>query len=161
GPDAVASWVAEAKDYDYASNTCAPGKVCGHYTQVVWRATEKLGCAVYTCAALTFKSTIVCDYGPGGNTGGKPREQLGGARLRRVKVAGDLGLALRRGAAAFHRAGHLEVERARQLEVHLHAALEVDRDVHAVLLARQLALEREGRRLRVLRGQRERDVRRR
>jgi pathogenesis-related protein 1 len=72
GPDAVSSWVDEAKDYDYASNTCAAGKVCGHYTQVVWRATEKVGCALYSCAGLTYKSTIVCDYGPGGNTGGKP-----------------------------------------------------------------------------------------
>ncbi|KAI4976416.1 hypothetical protein ZWY2020_050023 [Hordeum vulgare] len=31
--DAVNSWVSEKKDYDYGSNTCAAGKVCGHYTQ--------------------------------------------------------------------------------------------------------------------------------
>ena len=24
----------EAADYDYESNTCAPGRMCGHYTQV-------------------------------------------------------------------------------------------------------------------------------
>ncbi|KAG0468750.1 hypothetical protein HPP92_018078 [Vanilla planifolia] len=33
--DAVRAWVDEGKDYDYASNSCAAGKVCGHYTQVV------------------------------------------------------------------------------------------------------------------------------
>jgi pathogenesis-related protein 1 len=72
GPDAVSSWVDEGKDYDYASDTCAAGKVCGHYTQVVWRASVKLGCAINKCAGLKFSSTIVCDYGPGGNSGGKP-----------------------------------------------------------------------------------------
>jgi pathogenesis-related protein 1 len=72
GPDAVAAWVGEAGDYDYASNTCAAGKICGHYTQVVWKATTKLGCAIHDCPGLAYPSTIVCDYGPGGNDGGKP-----------------------------------------------------------------------------------------
>jgi pathogenesis-related protein 1 len=72
GPDAVASWVSEGQYYDYASNTCAAGQICGHYTQVVWKATQKLGCALYNCSSLTYSSTIVCDYGPGGNDGGKP-----------------------------------------------------------------------------------------
>src|SRR5258708_14280669 len=44
GADAVKSWVAEKADYTYASNTCAPEKACGHYTQVVWRDTAKVGC---------------------------------------------------------------------------------------------------------------------
>lgn len=72
GPGAVASWVSEAPNYDYASNTCASGKICGHYTQVVWRATTKVGCALYNCAGLTYSSTVVCDYGPGGNDGSRP-----------------------------------------------------------------------------------------
>jgi pathogenesis-related protein 1 len=71
GTDAVSSWVSEGKDYDYASNTCAAGKVCGHYTQVVWAKSIKLGCALHDCPGLTFKSTIVCDYGPGGNFNGE------------------------------------------------------------------------------------------
>ncbi|KAG0467064.1 hypothetical protein HPP92_018644 [Vanilla planifolia] len=33
--DAVRAWVDEGKDYDYASNSCAAGKVCGHYTQSI------------------------------------------------------------------------------------------------------------------------------
>ncbi|KAJ0009824.1 hypothetical protein Pint_34067 [Pistacia integerrima] len=37
GTDAVKMWVNEKANYDYKSNTCAAGKVCGHYTQVVWR----------------------------------------------------------------------------------------------------------------------------
>lgn len=27
-------WWEEVKDYNYDTNTCAPGKACGHYTQV-------------------------------------------------------------------------------------------------------------------------------
>jgi len=64
--------VSEGQYYDYASNTCAQGHICGHYTQVVWGATQKLGCARYACNGLTYPSTIVCDYGPGGNDGGRP-----------------------------------------------------------------------------------------
>lgn len=60
-------WAAEGASYHYATNTCDAGKVCGHYTQLVWRATVKLGCALHRCDGLKFPSTIVCDYGPGGN----------------------------------------------------------------------------------------------
>ena len=30
----VQSWYNEVANYHYSSNTCDPGKVCGHYTQV-------------------------------------------------------------------------------------------------------------------------------
>lgn len=69
GQSAVTSWAAEATNYTYASNTCAAGKVCGHYTQLVWRATTEVGCALADCPSLQYKSTVVCDYGPGGNNG--------------------------------------------------------------------------------------------
>jgi pathogenesis-related protein 1 len=67
--EAVALWVGEKADYDYAANAC--NGTCGHYTQVVWRDTREVGCAVASCAGLQFPSTIVCDYGPGGNIGGQ------------------------------------------------------------------------------------------
>lgn len=68
GADAVASWVAEKADYTYASNTCAPEKACGHYTQVVWRDTTKVGCGRATCTADDFVNTVwVCRYSPAGN----------------------------------------------------------------------------------------------
>lgn len=66
---AVDSWVGEKANYDYATNTC--NGVCGHYTQVVWRDTHELGCALGNCPGLQYSSTIVCDYGPGGNIGGQ------------------------------------------------------------------------------------------
>jgi cysteine-rich secretory family protein len=60
-------WAAEQAHYHYDTNTCDAGATCGHYTQLVWRATQKLGCALGRCPGLAFPSTIVCDYGPGGN----------------------------------------------------------------------------------------------
>jgi pathogenesis-related protein 1 len=66
---AVTAWANERAHYHYDANTCDAGQACGHYTQVVWRATEKLGCALHACPGLKYPSTIVCDYGPGGNIG--------------------------------------------------------------------------------------------
>ena len=67
---AVSSWAAEKANYNYDTNAC--NGICGHYTQIVWRATVKLGCAKGTCPGFTYPNSIVCNYGPGGNTGGKP-----------------------------------------------------------------------------------------
>ncbi|VDO14547.1 unnamed protein product [Rodentolepis nana] len=33
-PQYIDRWHEERKDYDYNKNSCASGKVCGHYTQV-------------------------------------------------------------------------------------------------------------------------------
>jgi pathogenesis-related protein 1 len=70
--DAVNSWASEKSSYDYATNTCAAGQICGHYTQIVWRTTQRLGCGLFRCSSLQYPSTIVCNYGPAGNSGGKP-----------------------------------------------------------------------------------------
>ncbi|KAL3679680.1 hypothetical protein R1sor_022636 [Riccia sorocarpa] len=69
--DAVNAWVAEKQYYDYATNTCATGQVCGHYTQVIWKGTSNVGCASATCpSGGTF---TVCSYSPAGNiVGQKP-----------------------------------------------------------------------------------------
>ncbi|KAL3679692.1 hypothetical protein R1sor_022648 [Riccia sorocarpa] len=69
--DAVKAWVAEKQYYTYATNTCATGKVCGHYTQVIWKRTSSVGCASATCpSGGTF---TVCSYYPPGNyVGQKP-----------------------------------------------------------------------------------------
>jgi hypothetical protein len=65
--DAVFAWADEVAHFHYDTNSCDASQTCGHYTQVVWRASEKVGCAIGTCPGLAFKSAIVCDYGPGGN----------------------------------------------------------------------------------------------
>jgi len=68
--DAVNSWMSEQKDYDYASNNIS---AAGHYTQVVWRNSVRIGCAIVNCPGVKFGNTILCDYAPGGNiTNQKP-----------------------------------------------------------------------------------------
>jgi len=58
----VDSWASEARNYDYQSNRCRG--VCGHYTQIVWRDTKEVGCAV---AARGEREVWVCNYTPPGN----------------------------------------------------------------------------------------------
>ncbi|KAH7834728.1 hypothetical protein Vadar_019030 [Vaccinium darrowii] len=71
GTAAVGLWVGEKPDYDYNSNSCAPGKVCGHYTQVVWRNSVRLGCARVRCNNGWW--FVTCNYDPPGNyVGEKP-----------------------------------------------------------------------------------------
>jgi len=66
----VEMWGNEIQDYNYASNSCAPGKVCGHYTQVVWKSTTEVGCGV---ARSGNREVWVCNYNPPGNfIGQKP-----------------------------------------------------------------------------------------
>lgn len=62
--EVVEDWASEAKDYNAADNTCRAGAVCGHYTQLVWRSTKRVGCAV---AKGKGKEVWVCNYDPPGN----------------------------------------------------------------------------------------------
>ncbi|XP_004487816.1 pathogenesis-related protein 1-like [Cicer arietinum] len=63
---AVTMWVGEKQYYDYNTNTCSNGYKCGHYTQVVWRDSIRLGCAKVKCN--DGRSTIIsCNYDPPGN----------------------------------------------------------------------------------------------
>jgi uncharacterized protein YkwD len=66
----VADWVAERASYDFSSNTCSG--VCGHYTQVVWAKSLRLGCGVTRCTAHSPLGSgtwnlWVCNYDPPGN----------------------------------------------------------------------------------------------
>lgn len=67
----VDSWVSEVADYDYESNSCSG--VCGHYTQVVWADSLRLGCGVANCTVNSpfdgFEEWQhwVCNYDPPGN----------------------------------------------------------------------------------------------
>lgn len=74
--DVVGSWASEVADYDYASNSCAANKACGHYTQVVWANTLRIGCGMAKCPDNAPWGNgpwemWVCNYDPPGNWGGE------------------------------------------------------------------------------------------
>ena len=62
----VWQWASESRNYDYNSNTC--NGICGHYTQLVWRRTSRVGCAV---ARGHGREVWVCNYDPPGNVLGQ------------------------------------------------------------------------------------------
>lgn len=69
---AVGAWYEEVADYDYGN----PGFSVdtGHFTQVVWKSTTALGCAVAqgpkTIAGRSATiNYVVCHYAPDGNNG--------------------------------------------------------------------------------------------
>ncbi|KDP29040.1 hypothetical protein JCGZ_16429 [Jatropha curcas] len=62
----VKEWVDEKPYYDRSTNQCTNGRICGHYTQVIWHDTKKVGCARVECnAGKGF--LYVCSYDPPGN----------------------------------------------------------------------------------------------
>gem|GEM_PF-1207103 len=71
--DVVNSWASESPNYSYANNTCAANQQCGHYTQIVWAGSKKLGCGVTSCSQNSpFQGSSnwefwVCNYDPPGN----------------------------------------------------------------------------------------------
>ncbi|KAI3524235.1 hypothetical protein L1887_02887 [Cichorium endivia] len=66
------AWVAEQRWYSYGSNSCGGGRECGHYTQIVWKTTKRIGCARVTCFGGRGVF-MTCNYFPPGNyIGEKP-----------------------------------------------------------------------------------------
>jgi len=63
--DVTNSWASEVQFYDYATNSCTPGEMCGHYTQIVWADTERVGCGMAYCS--DGSEVWVCNYDPPGN----------------------------------------------------------------------------------------------
>ena len=64
---AVQAWYGEEKQYNYNNPNWQPG--AGHFTQVVWKGTTKVGCAAVQCGNLG--TYVICEYSPPGNVIGK------------------------------------------------------------------------------------------
>jgi pathogenesis-related protein 1 len=62
----ISQWASEFLDYSHQTNSCKSD--CGHYTQIVWRNTQKVGCAV---ARGARREIWVCSYDPPGNYRGE------------------------------------------------------------------------------------------
>ncbi|MBN3279662.1 CRVP protein, partial [Polyodon spathula] len=63
---AVQAWYDEVKDFKYGVGS-TNGAVVGHYTQVVWYRSNKVGCAVARCPGSKYEYFYVCQYCPPGN----------------------------------------------------------------------------------------------
>ena len=59
---AVEGWYNEGTNYNYGSS-CS---VLDHFTQVIWKSTTKLGCAVKSCGDY-WGDYVICSYDPPGN----------------------------------------------------------------------------------------------
>jgi pathogenesis-related protein 1 len=66
---AIESWYKEKNNYNFATKKCKTGKICGHYTQIVWKESTKVGCG--KARSASWGTIIVCQYNPRGNVGGK------------------------------------------------------------------------------------------
>ncbi len=64
--EVVAAWMTEERNYHPRTGTCS-GR-CGHFTQVVWSATERVGCGA---ARDARREVWVCNYDPPGNLQGE------------------------------------------------------------------------------------------
>merc|ERR1711879_679385 len=76
---AIDPWAAEHVDFNHDDLSCTNGKMCGHYTQVVWENSVRVGCAITECADVDGLSwgvsatLVACQYyAPGNWMGDKP-----------------------------------------------------------------------------------------
>ncbi|KAH1136776.1 hypothetical protein AAZX31_10G044800 [Glycine max] len=66
--DATYYWYQEKQWYNFQTLSCAPPpKACGHFTQVVWRDSQRIGCALQHCHNPSLGMLIACEYDPAGN----------------------------------------------------------------------------------------------
>ena len=69
--DAVAAWESENKYYKGDALNSSNWYDSGHYTQVVWKNSQRIGCAKAECS--NGRIIVVCNYDPPGNViGQKP-----------------------------------------------------------------------------------------
>jgi len=67
----VDGWHREIKYFNNNSATCNEMGECGHYSQMVWASTSKVGCAHKICSERQSSyDMIVCNYLPFGNEPG-------------------------------------------------------------------------------------------
>uniref|UniRef100_A0A7M5X626 SCP domain-containing protein n=2 Tax=Clytia hemisphaerica TaxID=252671 RepID=A0A7M5X626_9CNID len=82
-------WYDEIENYDFGSGTSLNGKVIGHFTQMVWMTTTKIGIGMAINGDGT-KIYVVAQYSPPGNFIGQYTEQVKPLRCAIPRPAGDI-----------------------------------------------------------------------
>nr|Q2XXQ5.1 RecName: Full=Cysteine-rich venom protein DIS2; Short=CRVP; AltName: Full=Cysteine-rich secretory protein DIS2; Short=CRISP-DIS2; Flags: Precursor [Dispholidus typus]AAZ75596.1 CRISP-DIS2 [Dispholidus typus] len=68
--DIIKLWHDEYKNFIYGVGANPPGSVIGHYTQIVWYKSYRVGCAASYCPSSSYNYFYVCQYCPAGNFAG-------------------------------------------------------------------------------------------
>lgn len=71
--DLVGLWIDEKRDFQpglfpFVSRT-GDWKAVSHYTQMIWKSTTKVGCALHNAGDRNY---LICRYTPPGNADGRP-----------------------------------------------------------------------------------------
>ena len=70
GTEVADSWYEEIKDYDFdTGKSITPNAMIGHFTQLVWKGSKQIGCAVAIGPWKSYNPIyyVCCNYFPGGN----------------------------------------------------------------------------------------------
>ncbi|XP_074642377.1 scoloptoxin SSD43-like [Tubulanus polymorphus] len=61
-------WFKELLTYSYHSEHCVPGKICGHYLQLIWGRTHIVGCGYNDCKGRYDLDRFYCNYAVGASS---------------------------------------------------------------------------------------------
>ncbi|KIH46636.1 SCP-like protein [Ancylostoma duodenale] len=81
GEWATRTWFGELKEFGVGTNILTQdiwnlrGKLIGHYTQMVWGETDRIGCGIHHCRGV--QTLVVCHYRKGGNMFGQKIYEIG------------------------------------------------------------------------------------
>lgn len=76
----VYGWYNEIKDYDFSKSEFSEST--GHFTQIVWKNTKQVGCAVRYCNSY-WGNITVCEYDPSGNWDGEFKENVSNLKSKK------------------------------------------------------------------------------
>ena len=79
GADVANSWYSENVNYNYNTGKTKNNGVIGHFTQLVWKSSKNIGCAVAVGTWSGYKNSyyVGCNYFPGGNVFGEYTKNVG------------------------------------------------------------------------------------
>eukprot|EP00884_Botryococcus_braunii_P013005 jgi/Botrbrau1/21705/Bobra.43_1s0101.2 len=91
----VGSWYKEINHYDFNRGGLIPGT--GNFTQVIWRESQRVGCAFVTdCPRGPWKTILACDYAPRRNISNNSQDNILPLRDSFVQLGGKLAKRLAR-----------------------------------------------------------------